>query len=142
MMLTLDNKDPWTDVRVRKAMTIAIDREAICKGIFSGYADPVGVPLKSNEMNKYIYPYDPAAARQLLKEAGYPNGFSFKVISYTLQGVPETPRLMEALASYWQQIGLDPKITVINYATYSSKNIADGENRRRFINMASYASGR
>ena len=82
-----------------------------------------GVPLFSADMDKYQYPYDPAAARQLLKDAGYPNGFSFKVISYIYPGVPETPRIMEALAGYWQQIGLDPKITVIDYNTYYNKNI-------------------
>ena len=62
--------------------------------------------------------------RQLLKDAGYPNGFSFKVISYLQPGVPESPRLMEALAGYWQQIGLDPQITVIDLATYNNKNVA------------------
>ena len=70
-------------------------------------------------MEKYQYPYDPAAARQLLKDAGYPNGFSFKAISYKLPTSPESPRIMEALAGYWQQIGLDPKITIIDYATYN-----------------------
>jgi peptide/nickel transport system substrate-binding protein len=119
----LDNKDPWTDVRVRKAMAISIDREAICKAIYAGFAEPAGVPLFSTDMNKYKYPYDPAAARQLLKDAGYPNGFSLQVISSTLPASVEAPRIMEALAGYWQQIGLGPKINVINYNTYYSKNI-------------------
>jgi peptide/nickel transport system substrate-binding protein len=118
------NKDPWTDVRVRKAMAIAIDREAISKAIFAGSAKPAGVPLNSADMDKYLYSYDSAAARQLLKDAGYPDGFSFKVISYLQPGVPESPRLMEALASFWQQIGLDPQIVVIDLATYNNKNVA------------------
>ena len=97
-------------------MAISIDREAImqsdiCRPNLQESLCPTG-------MDKYQYPYDPAAAKQLLKDAGYPNGFSFKVISYNFQGVPESPRLMEALAGYWQQIGLDPKITVIDYNTY------------------------
>jgi ABC-type transport system substrate-binding protein len=75
-------------------------------------------------MGKYKYPYDPAAAKQLLKEAGYPNGFSFNVISTKLPASVEAPRISEALAGYWQQIGLDPKITVIDYNTYLTKNIA------------------
>jgi peptide/nickel transport system substrate-binding protein len=118
------NKDPWVDSRVRKAMALAIDRQAISKAIFGGFAVPIGVPLETKGSEKYQYPYDPAAAKQLLKEAGYPNGFSLKVMSYTIQGVPETPRIMEAMAGYWQQIGLDPKITVIDYNTYNIKNIA------------------
>ena len=115
------NKDPWTDIRVRKAMTIAIDRQAICKTIYAGGAIPIGVFLFRADTDKYQYPYDPAAARQLLTEAGYPNGFSFRVISSVNPGLPETPRVMEALAGYWQQIGLDPKITVIDYNAYTAQ---------------------
>jgi ABC-type transport system substrate-binding protein len=117
------NKDPWVDARVRKAMAISIDRAAICKAIYAGYADPVSVPLLATGIEKYQYPYDPATAKQLLKDAGYPNGFSFQVISSTLPASVEAPRIMEALAGYWQQIGLGPKINVINYNTYYSKNI-------------------
>ena len=116
------NKDPWTDPKIRKAMAISIDREAICKAIYAGYAKPAGAPLISMDFDKFQYPYDPAAAKQLLKDAGYPNGFSFKVISYTPPALPETPRIMEALAGFWQQIGLDPKITVVDYNTYLTKN--------------------
>ena len=116
------NKDPWVDSRVRKAMAIAIDREAICKAIYAGFAKPAAVPLFSLNMDKFQYSYDPAAAKQLLKDAGYPNGFTFKVISYADPGAPESPRIMEALAAYWKQIGLDPQITMIDYASYNSKN--------------------
>jgi peptide/nickel transport system substrate-binding protein len=118
----IHNKDPWADVKVRKAMTLAIDRQAICNTIFAGAAFPAAIPLISANMDKYQYPYDPAAAKQLLADAGYPKGFSFKVISYTLNGVPETPRVIEALAGYWQQIGLDPQITVSDYASYSQNH--------------------
>jgi peptide/nickel transport system substrate-binding protein len=118
------NKDPRVDSRVRKAMTIAIDRESICKTIFAGGATPAGVPLYSADMGEYQYPYDPAAARQLLKDAGYPDGFSFKAISFVQQGVPETPRLMETLVAYWQQIGLDPKIVMTDDAAYSTTHRA------------------
>ena len=84
-------------------------------------------------VEKYQYSYDPAAARQLLKDAGYPNGFSFRVISYVHPSAPEAPRIMEALAGYWQQIGLDPKITVIDYNAYYSKNIVPVQNSRGCI---------
>jgi ABC-type transport system substrate-binding protein len=114
------NKDPWTDMRVRKAMTISIDREAICKAIFAGGAFPVGAPLMHPDQKNFQYPYNPTEAKKLLAEAGYPNGFSFKFISYTIPGVPETQRVVEAMAGYWQQIGLDPKITTTDFGRYAS----------------------
>jgi peptide/nickel transport system substrate-binding protein len=107
---TFHNMDPWVDPKVRKAMTISIDRQAICKAIFAGGAFPAGAVLFTGDMDKYQHPFNPSVARQLLAEAGYPNGFSFKLMSYAQPGVPETPRIMEALAGYWQQIGLDPQI--------------------------------
>jgi ABC-type transport system substrate-binding protein len=119
----IHNKDPWANPRVRKAMTIAIDRQAICKAIYNGFANPMSVPMFSPDMDNYQYPYDPVAAKQLLKDAGYANGFSFRVISSVNPASIESPRIMEAVAGYWQQIGLDPKITMIDYNSYYTKNI-------------------
>ena len=117
------NKDPWVDSRVRKAMAIAIDREAICKAIYAGYADPAGVPLLTLDSQKYQYAYDPAQARQLLKDAGYPDGFSFKAISNVNPLSAEAPRVIEAVCGYWEQIGIKPKIVNIDYATYLNTHI-------------------
>jgi ABC-type transport system substrate-binding protein len=117
----IHNKDPWVDMRVRRALTISIDRQAICDAIFAGGAVPAGVPLISVGMQKYQYPYDPAAAKQLLIDAGYPNGFTFPILSFTLKGVAECPRVIEAMVGYWQQIGLDPKITVSEQPAYVAR---------------------
>jgi len=116
------NKDPWVDSKVRKAMAIAIDREAICKAIYAGYTKPTAVPVIASGSDKYQYSLDPVGAKQLLAEAGYPNGFSFKLMSFTEPGYPEMPRVVEALAGYWQQIGLDPKITAVDFAVYQKNN--------------------
>lgn len=116
------NKDPWVDMKVRKAMSLAIDREAISKAIYAGFAKPIGVSLLIKDADKYQYQYDPAQAVQLLGEAGYPSGFSFNLISYATPGSPEIPRVIEALAGYWEQIGLNPKIQMTNYTTYTSQN--------------------
>lgn len=117
------NKDPWTDVRVRKAMSIAIDREAICKAIYSGFAEPAAVPLLTAASDNYQYPYDPAQARQLLKDAGYPDGFRFRVIASADSTAADGQRVAEALAGYWEQIGLDPKINIISHSTYYSSYV-------------------
>jgi len=123
----IHGKDPWVDTRVRKAMALAIDRQGICNSLLDGFGTPAGVPLLVGGAEKYQYPYDPAAARQLVKEAGYSNGFNFRVISSVMSTFSGAPQLMEALAGYWQQIGLDPKIVNINWNTYLTNNIVKGK---------------
>ena len=118
----IHNKDPWTDMRVRKALATSIDRQAIAKAIYDGLAQPAGVPLLNPNSKNFQYPYDPVAARQLLKDAGYPDGFTFNLMSYAKPGYPDNPRVVEALAGFWQQIGLKPKIIMIDYGTYNSSH--------------------
>ena len=68
-------KTPFADARVRKALTMLTDREGLCQQIFLGYAIPVSGPFsnKSPQADLTIkpLPYDAAAAKQLLTEAGY-----------------------------------------------------------------------
>jgi glutathione transport system substrate-binding protein len=69
---------PFDNPKVRQAINYAINKEALVKVAFSGYAIPAeGVLPKGVEYATKLgpWPYDPAKARELLKEAGYPNGF-------------------------------------------------------------------
>jgi len=70
---------PLKDKRVRIALNYAIDKEAIAKTIYKGYSKPtgqVGVPGSLYwDDTVQPYPYDPAMAKKLLADAGYPNGF-------------------------------------------------------------------
>src|SRR3954469_12895523 len=73
-----DPKSPWHDPRVRKAASLAIDRRGLSEAETLGASKPTGnVVLKSMEYAVPIEPdpYDPAQAKKLLAEAGYPNGF-------------------------------------------------------------------
>lgn len=70
---------PFDNPKVREALNYAINRQALVKVAFAGYATPAtGVlpPAIAYAQSYQPWPYDPAKARELLKEAGYPNGFS------------------------------------------------------------------
>ncbi|MFC1928761.1 ABC transporter substrate-binding protein [Chloroflexota bacterium] len=105
------NQDPWVDVRVREAMNIAIDREAINKAILFDTSTLMATawPIPGWDEVKPI-PYDPERAKQLLAEAGYPNGFSLELQNMAHPGVPLAPKVGEACAGYWEEIGLTVKI--------------------------------
>ena len=71
-------RKPFSDPRVRLALNYAVDKQAFAKVVFSGYADPMDSPmppLLGFYQKQGSYPYDPAKAKALLAEAGYPNGF-------------------------------------------------------------------
>ena len=70
---------PFDNPKVRQALNYAINKEALIKVAFAGYAAPAQGPLPPTidfAARYQPWPYDPAKARELLKEAGYPNGFS------------------------------------------------------------------
>ena len=70
---------PLDDVRVRRALNLAVDRETIVKTLLQGYGKPTGQPFIPGGLGYdpeiKPYPYDPAQAKKLLAEAGYANGF-------------------------------------------------------------------
>ncbi|HXY98923.1 MAG TPA: ABC transporter substrate-binding protein [Stellaceae bacterium] len=77
----IKGKNPMKDIRVRKAFYQAIDEDAIKSKVMRGYAVPTGLMVGpgvngfDEALNKRLLPYDPAAAKKLLAEAGYPSGF-------------------------------------------------------------------
>ena len=83
--LPFDTK-PFNDKRVRQALNYGIDKDAINKSLFGGYAETMTSPLPKAQWgfdpSLKGYPYDPAKAKQLLAEAGYPNGFETEFLTY------------------------------------------------------------
>lgn len=123
---------PVKDKRVREALNLAIDRNEMASTIFGGLAEPCSIPMgfswaypaiKFRVPPELVYPYDPARAKTLLAEAGYPNGFPIDMYAYQLPGLAEGRSMTEAVAGYWQKIGVQPKIIPIDYAGFRKKRI-------------------
>ena len=111
----------WKDaVLVRKAMNIAIDREAIVAELLSGFGAPqsvrdwMGHDARANP--DWVYEYDPDLARQMLDDAGYGDGFTI-TLSPAIRGAPAEVEACEAVAQYWEDIGISVKFQNIPYAT-------------------------
>jgi len=104
-----DPKSPWHDRRVRLAANYAIDRQALSEAETLGASKPVGnhVPQTFEfALPLEPYPYDPVKAKQLLAEAGYPNGFD----AGELHQLPPYFALGEAIAGYLQAVGIRLKM--------------------------------
>ena len=113
------NKPPFDDIRVRRAMQMAVDVDTIAETFFSGVADAtpqgtfanskmgVGTPFEEwPEEIKQYYRYDPQRAKQLMAEAGYPDGFKTTLHASGRRG----SSYEELLANYWREIGVEVEI--------------------------------
>src|SRR5713226_5720669 len=112
-----DPKSPWHDRRVRLAASHAIDRQAINQAETLGFSHPTGGLLhRSLEFARAFDPpaYDPVRARQLLAEAGYPNGFD----AGDLTPLPPFTTFGEAVAGYLQAAGIRTRIRTMERATF------------------------
>ncbi len=113
----------FSDIRFRKALNLSIDRDAIIRHLFGGLAKPLAGYPGSNifavggDLTLKPYPYDPQEAKRLIKEGGW-EGLEFTLLSYPRTGCPEFQQVVEAVAGYWQKIGLNPKIRVSEWAVW------------------------
>ena len=117
-------RNPLKDVRVRRALSLAIDRRAIVDRVMEGVAVPTG-----QFMPPGAYGYDPTipvpeidteAARRLLAEAGYPQGFRL-----TLHGSNDRylndARILQAVAQMWTRAGVRTAVEAAPYASFISR---------------------
>lgn len=106
--------------KVRWALATAIDRQSIVTNILGGFGKPSYLPDVTGPVldrifkQKWVIPYDPAKAKSLLKEAGYPNGFD-ALLRITTGDHPLETEMGQAVAQYWQAIGINVKIQVLTY---------------------------
>jgi ABC-type transport system substrate-binding protein len=113
--------NPIGIAEVRQALWYAVDKAAIVETVMSGVGEVVGSSMSmmtwAIEYKEYEpTPYDPATAEQLLEDAGYPDGFT--IYLYPAEtNLPEAGVVAEAVAGYWEAVGLDVQIIDSPFAT-------------------------
>lgn len=118
-------KNPFKDVRVRKALALAIDAEAIRKNTMQGLSVPAGILVApgingwSRELDQRD-PVDLAQAKALLAEAGYPEGFDFTLDCPNNRYVNDE-KVCEAVVRMWERIGVKARANAMPFANFIPK---------------------
>lgn len=127
-------KKPFDDVRVRKAINMAIDKKAIIDGVYlsTGIAAKNPVPPTMWSYNDAVKddPFDPAAAKKLLAEAGYPNGLTTDLWAMPVQRPynPNAKRIAELMQADLAKIGVKAEIKSFEWGEYR-KRMQAGEHQ-------------
>lgn len=122
---------PWRDKRVRQALNMAVNRKELLETIFRGRGSTMYVsgfqPFLEGwnpawvERFEGLYGYNPARAKALLQEAGHPPGsIQVKFLSYTSPGEAEHPQIAEALAIYFEAVGIKSTIETFDEGKVTS----------------------
>ena len=119
-------KNPFKDRRVRLALYQAIDINALKSSVMRGLSTPTGIPLSAGtaagvpaEMEQR-HPFDPAKAKKLLSEAGYPNGFGFTLHCPNDRYVNDE-KICVAVAGMWAKLGINARIETMTKANFFPK---------------------
>jgi peptide/nickel transport system substrate-binding protein len=120
IMSTNNKAAPFDNRLVRRAMAHAIDRQAVVELVMFGYGTPIGSHWSPstpyyNDLTGRL-PYDPAKARALLKEAGYPNGFSATIKLPAIYSYSR--RAGEVIADMLSKVGIDLTIEIVEWGQW------------------------
>ena len=122
------DRAPFSDIRVRKAMQLAIDLPTVAKDYYHGDVEPYPTALSSRNMEKGGFPYEewppdlkeeytynPKSAKKLLADAGYPNGFKTNIVADTAVDL----NLLQIVKSYFAEICIDLEIRPMDSSSWN-----------------------
>jgi len=128
---------PLTKDKVRQAVAHAVDRPTMAKQLMQGQSRAIDTPCYPTQFGcdagaAVHYPYDPAKAKQLLIEAGYPNGFDIEL------GTSELPQWSGAVQGYLKAVGINVKIIQLQTPAWIQRSLA-GQNQMELGSWGSYS---
>ena len=121
-------KKPFDNKLVRQALNMAVNKEAILKAVYQGQGqvakNPIPPILWSYNNNVKDYPYDPAKAKEMLAQAGYPSGFEIELwyLPVTRPYNPDGKRMAELVQADWEKIGVRTRLTTYEWAEYRKRS--------------------
>ena len=114
-------RNPFHDVRVRRAMSIAIDRQALADRVMEGTARPTGQWLPEGAFGYNpdvpVPAHDPEGARRLLAEAGYPQGFRIQLNGPNDRYMNDA-RIIQAVGQMWTRVGVRTAVEAQPWTTF------------------------
>ena len=121
-------KKPFDDKRVRQALNMAVDKGAILKAVYQGNGqvakNPIPPILWSYNDSIKDYAYEPAKAKELLAQAGYPTGFEVELwyLPVTRPYNPDGKRMAEMIQADWEKVGVKTKLITYEWAEYRKRS--------------------
>jgi peptide/nickel transport system substrate-binding protein len=132
---------PFDDARVRKAVNLAIDRDALVKGVGRGFGTPIAsvfIPQTFGYDPEFKPIYDPEQAKKLLTEAGYPNGFDVTFDAFT-GSIVDHSKVAEAIVAQLEKVGIRAKLNMAEFGVFGPIRLAKTTNPMYIYSLGDWA---